>query len=345
MKKKLFSLVIIFALFVIKSTNAIEYKTSSEHWSLLKNGPTSNEQAIEMFFKNRYISPYEGIWMEGTWGKVAIVKDGPNSYKKYVIDVLFSDLNGTHETTYYKTAKKGQLSFYTRIVWKNGKSYKYATSTGDLYWKDINTLQREIHRYAKNSYAEFNRVWPFDYVKHNEKYLVKKDKTKKTFDTSKVNETKNLKDYWWVVVLLALGTFFLYTMTVKKPKINFMKKKKSKQRGRIAKYWAGEDSLAFSFWGVSTLGLTLFQLPNFIILSQGDAVFDTMSDITTLIYALYIIIFFIVAIIAYVGCWRSAAKYIKMKNKIKKSTFWGYTTYVVIALSTLRVFTALVTGN
>ena len=30
-----------------------------------------------MFRQNRYIDPYEGIWMEGTWGKAAmIVKDG-----------------------------------------------------------------------------------------------------------------------------------------------------------------------------------------------------------------------------------------------------------------------------
>ena len=345
MKKKLFSLVIIFALFVIKSTNAIEYKTSSDHWSLLKNGPTSNEQAIEMFFKNRYIGPYEGIWMEGTWGKVAIVKDGPNSYKKYVIDVLFSDLNGTHETTYYKTAKKERLSFYTRIVWKNGKSYKYATSTGDLYWKDINTLQRQIHRYAKNPYAEFNRVWPLDYVKHNEKYLVKKDKPKKTHDTSKVNETKNLKDYWWVVVLLALGTFFLYTITVKKPKINFMKKKKSKQRGRIAKYWAGDDSLAFSFWGVSTVGIIIFQIPNFILLSKGDAYFDTMSGASLLAYSVYLIFFFSYFVIAYVGCWRSAGKYISMKLKKKQSAIWGYTTYVLIVLSFIRLVLGVIQGT
>ena len=70
-----------------------------------------------------------------------------------------------------------------------------------------------------------------------------------------------------------------------------------------------------------------------------------MSDIATIIYVLYIILFFVIAIVAYVGCWRSAANYIKMKNKIKKSTFWGYATYVVIALSTLRFFTALVAGN
>ena len=168
MKTKLFSF-ITFIFLIVNPSSAIEYKTSSKHWSLTKNGPTTNEEAIEMFFQNRYTDPYEGIWMQGTWGKVAIVKDGPNRYKKYAIDVLFSDLNGTHETTFYKTAKKSQLSFYTRIVWKNGKSYKFATSTGDLYWIDINTLEEEIHRYAKYPIAKFNRVWPLDYNKQNEK--------------------------------------------------------------------------------------------------------------------------------------------------------------------------------
>ena len=165
----------------------------------------------------------------------------------------------------------------------------------------------------------------------------KKDESKKTYDPSNVNEKKIFKDYWWVVVLLALGTFFLYTTTVKKPKINFMKKKKSKQRGRIAKYWAGEDSLAFSFWGVSTIGVIIFQIPNLILVSMGDAYFDNLSDISLLVYFLYLICLIIYLIIAFVGCWRSAGKYIAMKIKKKQSALWGYTSYVLIVLSVIRL--------
>ena len=177
MKTKLFKFYYIHFL-IVNPSSAIEYKTSSKHWSLTKNGPTTNEEAIECFCRiDIQIHMKESGWRE--LGAKLIVKDGPSKYKKYVIDVEYSDLNGTHETTYYKTAKKGQLSFYTRIVWKNGRSYRYATSTGDLYWKNINTLQREIHRHATNPYAEFTRVWPLDYYKHNAKYLEKKTNQKK----------------------------------------------------------------------------------------------------------------------------------------------------------------------
>ena len=142
---------------------------------------------------------------------------------------------------------------------------------------------------------------------------------------------------------MALGTFFLYTLTVKKPRINILKKKKTKQRGRIAKYWAGEDSLAFSFWGVSTIGLTILQIPIWTLLAQGDEIFDTMSDMGALFYLVYVIVFYVAVVIAYVGCWRSAAKYIATKIKKKKSAFWGYTTYVVIVISTVRVFASIIT--
>ena len=81
--------------------------------------------------------------------------------------------------------------------------------------------------------------------------------------------------------------------------------------------------LAFSFWGVSTLGLTMLQIPNWIILAQGDEIFDTMSDIGALFYLVYLIVLFVAVVIAYVGCWRSAAKYIATKIKKKKSAFWG----------------------
>ena len=55
------------------------------------------------------------------------------------------------------------------------------------------------------------------------------------------------------------------------------------------------------------------------------------------------IVLFVAVVIAYVGCWRSAAKYIATKIKKKKSAFWGYTTYVVIVLSTVRVFASIIT--
>jgi hypothetical protein len=166
--------------------------------------------------------------------------------------------------------------------------------------------------------------------------------TPKTYDPSKVNENKNFKNYWWVVVLLGIGTFFLYTLTVKKPKINFMKKKKSKQRGRIAKYWAGEESLGFSFWGVSTLGIIVMQIPNFILQSKGDAYFDTMPNLLLLAYMLYLIFLLSYIFIAYVGCWRSAGKYIATKIKQKQSAIWGYISYFLIVLSVIRIVTAVI---
>ncbi|MDC0426399.1 hypothetical protein OAM08_00210 [Pelagibacteraceae bacterium] len=337
MKKKLFSLTIIVYL------SLISFSFAEQFWSNIKDGSTNTQFYIDKL-KGKKINSIEGIWFEEDLGTVAIFRDKSDQdiFKLYIVQGqgIAKKYSGTWEATYFYRGG-GQYDFFSRI-WYTYKDYETKTGTANLY-SSSNSFSSVFKDYELGKQS-FTRIWPADIVTYNAQFNKPKKEVKKKI---KVPSKKKIeyKDYWWVVVLLALGTFFLYTMTVKKPKINFMKKKKSKQRGRIAKYWAGEDSLAFSFWGVSTLGLTLLQLPNIMILSQGDEVFDSMSDMTTLIYALYIIIFFIIAIIAYVGCWRSAAKYIEMKNKIKKSTFWGYTTYVAIVLSTLRVFTALVTGN
>jgi hypothetical protein len=178
------------------------------------------------------------------------------------------------------------------------------------------------------------RMWPDNVYTYNKKI----DSKNITQITNNKDDSKSYKDYWWVVVLLALGTFFLYTTTVKKPKINLIKKKKSKLKGRIAKYWAGEESLAFSFWGVSTIGVIVFQIPNYILIGMGDAYFDNLSVISLLIYVLYVFSLIIYLVIAYVGCWRSAARYIKENLKKKKSAFWGYTSYFLIVLSVIRMF-------
>ena len=50
----------------------------------------------------------------------------------------------------------------------------------------------------------------------------------------------------------------------------------------------------------------MLQIPNWIILAQGDEIFDTMSDIGALFYLVYLIVLFVAVVIAYVGCWRSA---------------------------------------
>ena len=162
-------------------------------------------------------------------------------------------------------------------------------------------------------------------------------KKKEVYDPLKVvdeyNSRNDFKNYWWVLILLVLGAFFLYTTTVKKPLRKFNKIKTSKKtESRIAKYWAGQETLGFSFWGICFLLLGALYIPLIVL---ADAA-DNMSGFFLLIGLLYLIFFIVAAVIAYVGCWRSAGFYIKMKLKKKSSAFWGYATYVYLSLSVLR---------
>ena len=50
-----------------------------------------------------------------------------------------------------------------------------------------------------------------------------------------------------------------------------MKKVKKKEKsGFIKSYWNGEESLGFSFWAISVLGLTVLSIPMIVIETQGD---------------------------------------------------------------------------
>ena len=40
-------------------------------------------------------------------------------------------------------------------------------------------------------------------------------------------QKQNYKNYWWVLIILALGAFFLYTKTVPKPK-------KTKEQAKVS---------------------------------------------------------------------------------------------------------------
>lgn len=176
---KLLVLVTIFQILTIQKIFA--YETTSPYWSTYKNGPLTMDKAIKKFFKNRPLDPIEGIWTESDWGLVAITKDG-DVYKKYVIGVSFSGLNGTHETTYLRTPSSDVFTFFTRIVFGssgNPSGYKFKTSSGTLIIKNENFIQYEIDKYAINPNGTFIRNWPLDLYAHNSQFKSNNNPKKK----------------------------------------------------------------------------------------------------------------------------------------------------------------------
>lgn len=155
--------------------------------------------------------------------------------------------------------------------------------------------------------------------KSNKNYSSKpktKIKTKKT----------DFKQYWWVVVLIAVGAFFVYMHTTKDlPKGKKVAKKISKSPGAIKKFFNGDVDLTTSFWGVYfgaglVLGLLSFAL------EKNEALAG--------LYALFILLPF--SIYAMIGTWRSASKYKIEKQKKKEGTGWGTAAQVYIILSIIR---------
>ena len=125
-----------------------------------------------------------------------------------------------------------------------------------------------------------------------------------------------------------------------------MKKVKSKKKHNnfVKRYWNGEESLAFSFWVISVLGLTIISIPNVIVMMQGDNYFDSMSSGAAFFYLIYILGVLSTTIFAYIGLWRCAGKYILQKKKTKKSATWGYLTYVYIVLGVIQSASRMITG-
>ncbi len=121
-------------------------------------------------------------------------------------------------------------------------------------------------------------------------------------------------------------------------------KSKKKQNNFIKRYWNGEETLAFSFWVISILALTIISIPSVIVMMQGDNYLDSMSSGAAFIYLVYVLGVFSATIFAYIGLWRCAGIYILKKQKIKKSAIWGYLTYVYIVLSVIQSVGRMLTG-
>tara|TARA_B100001121_G_scaffold310004_1_gene339008 strand:- start:7076 stop:8458 length:1383 start_codon:yes stop_codon:yes gene_type:complete len=189
MNLKKIKILVIFLISFSNSAFSDNYQKTSPYWSTEKNGPRSLDEAIDMFFKDRPLDPLEGIWTESNWGLVAITKSG-NNYHKYVISVDYSGLNGTHETTYLKTADENVFTFFTRISWRDGNWFKFRTSPGTLVLNNQNFGERIIDKYAMYPNGTLIRNWPTDLYAYNQKFsetssvqsVGKSDKTKKFYN-------------------------------------------------------------------------------------------------------------------------------------------------------------------
>ena len=146
--------------------------------------------------------------------------------------------------------------------------------------------------------------------------------------SKKRNSDIDYKQYWWVAVLLAVGSFFIYMITTKDlPQI---KKKKNtlKKNNLFSSFFRGEQSLAISYWLFYTLGGVVGAL--LILFAEafkaGDGTIILLS-LAVLIYTGY----------AMIGTWRSAENYKKEKKKKKEGIGWAITAQVLIVLAVIRV--------
>ena len=104
---------------------------------------------------------------------------------------------------------------------------------------------------------------------------------------------------------------------------------------KIKPFIRGEESLAYSYWGIGVLLAVILALPLFIFENPK-------SDSTAIILGLYAIAYIIFTIFVSIGIWRSAGFYVIEKNKKKEGGFWGYAARVSVVLAIIRFFMEIV---
>jgi len=104
---------------------------------------------------------------------------------------------------------------------------------------------------------------------------------------------------------------------------------------KIKPFIRGEESLAYSYWGIGVLLAVILALPLFIFENPK-------SDSTAIILGLYALAYIIFTIFVSIGIWRSAGFYVIEKNKKKESGFWGYVARVSVVLAIIRFFVEIV---
>ena len=263
MKKKLFSLIIFFTLVFIS------YSKSESH----------NVDYTQFFLKE--------------------INDGKHSlYNVYVRDWNnhVKDLYGDTSCQDIPVTIK-YLTDYTNCSYRNTKMY---TKRNKFNFDEFVDAEHEVYLDLFNRAKIIERKWIYDtsnYIEEQEVFwrhwgqvykkknyylrdVVKKKAiqaqndldVKNSLEQKKNNNIKNknnqineteFKNYWWLLIILALGAFFLYTKTVPKPK-KIKRKTKSKPTGfkkDLIRYWQGKVSYGFSYWVCLTIIGTIIALP------------------------------------------------------------------------------------
>lgn len=148
-------------------------------------------------------------------------------------------------------------------------------------------------------------------------------------------DLSGLKNYWWVVILIGLGVFIVYTQTKKNiPKLKKIEKivtqnqkeKIDTNTNVLIKFFRGNLSLAISYWGFLFSWGVIASIIFIILEKSKDDVLVGLFSIFTL--ALYVYL--------YIGTWRSAENYKKEKIKKKLGYGWAIAAQVAMVLGIIR---------
>ena len=327
MKKKLFNFIIILFLTFISSAYSESIFDLSCKGSLTIEGGYTNDTSEEFYYedikvkvtKNRNIYATETISTNNWHLRPSKYYGGnvvPGQELEANKDKITLTANQSTNEGYKTSGFSGEISLISGMY--SGRSTITVLKDNVLSSYRINT-QCEGHRDLFTFINQTNTA----------------SETTKSESSELAFEYKN---YWWVLIILALGAFFLYTKTVPKPK-KTKRTTKSKPTGfkkDLINYWQGKVSYGFSYWVCLTIIGTLIALPSLYFFT--DQFFDSASGIILLILILYALFVIVSQIYLIVGTWRSAEFYKAQKRKLKQSLIWGYLGQISIVLSVIRKF-------